>query len=154
MIRQKRNLCHLVNLGVLILLLTSMGCQSGPEPVTGTVPGWLEAIPIDESHYYAIGISGPTPRISDAWDQAIRRARAELGRVMISQVSSKGTIISSSSGQYVKEIVKILSDTELNYTEVIERWADRSGIYGPPEHFYVLVRIDKRTAQSVLRSVK
>ena len=154
MIRQKRNLCHLVNLGVLILLLTSMGCQSGPEPVTGTVPGWLEAIPIDESHYYAIGISGPTPRISDAWDQAIKRARAELGRVMISQISSKGTIISSSSGEYVKEIVKILSDTELNYTEVIERWADRSGVYGPPEHFYVLVRMEKRTAESVLRRIK
>jgi len=122
--------------------------------VVGTPPGWLESIPKDEGYYYAVGISGPTPRITDAWDQAIRRARAELGRVMISQVSSKGTIIRSSSGQYVKEIVKILSDTELNYTEVIERWSDRSGIYGPPEHFYVLVRIDKRTAQSVLRSVK
>ena len=154
MIRQKRNLCHLVNLGVLILLLTSMGCQSGPEPVSETVPGWLEAIPIDESHYYAIGISGPTPRISDAWDQAIKRARAELGRSIISHISSKGTIISSSSGEYVREIVKILSDTELNYTEVIERWADRSGIYGPPEHFYVLVRMEKRTAQSVLRRLK
>jgi len=154
MTRQTRYLWHLLNLGILTVLLTGMGCQSGPEPLVGTPPGWLESIPKDETHYYAIGVSGPTPRVSDAWDQAIRRARAELGRVMISQVSSKGTIISSSSGQYVKEIVKILSDTELNYTEVIERWADRSGIYGPPEHFYVLVRINKRTAQSVLRSVK
>ena len=154
MITQERNLCHLVNLGVLILLLTSMGCQSGPEPVSETVPGWLEAIPIDESHYYAIGISGPTPRISDAWDQAIRRARAELGKVIVSHVRSNGTIISSPGGEYVREIVRILSDAELNYTEVIERWADRSGIYGPPEHFYVLVRMEKRTAESVLRRIK
>jgi len=154
MIRQKRNLCHLVNLGVLILLLTSMGCQSGPEQVVETVPGWLESIPIDESHYYAMGISGPTPRVSDAWDQAIKRARAELGRLIISHITSKGTIISSSRGEYVREIVRILSDTELNYTEVIERWADRSGIYGPPEHFYVLVRMEKRTAESVLRRIK
>jgi hypothetical protein len=73
---------------------------------------------------------------------------------MISHVTSKGTIISTSSGEYVKEIVKILSDTELNYTEVIERWADRSGVYGPPGHFYVLVRIEKRRAESVLRSVR
>ena len=73
---------------------------------------------------------------------------------MISQVSSKGTIISSSSGQYVEEIVKILSDTELNYTEVIERWADRSGIYGLPEHVYVLVRMERGRAESVLRSIK
>ena len=154
MIRQKRNLCYLLNLVVLALLLTSKGCQSGPEPVTGTVPGWLESIPKDDSHYYAVGVSGPTPRVSDAWDQAIKRARAELGRLMISQISSKGTIISSSSGEYVTEIVKILSDTELNYTEVIERWADRSGVYGPPEHFYVLVRMEKRRAESVLRRIK
>lgn len=154
MIAQERNLCHLLNLVASVLLLTGMGCQTGPERVVETVPGWLESIPKDQSHYYAIGVSGPTPRVSDAWDQAIRRARAELGRLMISQISSKGTIISSSSGEYVREIVKILSDTELNYTEVIERWADRSGIYGPPEHFYVLVRMEKRRADSVLRRIK
>lgn len=73
---------------------------------------------------------------------------------MISHVTSKDTIISTSSGEYVKQIVEILSDTELNYTEVIERWADRSGVYGPPGHFYVLVRIEKRRAESVLRSVR
>lgn len=154
MIRQKRNLRHLLNFAILTLLLTGIGCQSGPEPVVETVPGWLESIPKDKSHYYAIGVSGPTPRVSDAWDQAVRRARAELGRVMISHVSSKDTIISSSSGEYVRQIVKILSDTELNYTEVIERFADRSGIYGPPEHYYVLVRMEKGRAESVLRSIK
>jgi len=73
---------------------------------------------------------------------------------MISHVTSKDTIISTSSGEYVKQIVEILSDTELNYTEVIERWADRSGVYGPPGHCYVLVRIEKRRAESVLRSVR
>ena len=154
MIRQKRKLRHLLIFGILTPLLACMGCSSGPEPVIDTVPGWLESIPQDQNHYYAIGISGPTPRVTDAWDQAILRARAELGRVMISHVTSKGTIISTSSGEYVKEIVKILSDTELNYTEVIERWADRSGVYGPPGHFYVLVRIEKRRAGSVLRSVR
>ena len=89
-----------------------------------------------------------------AWDQAIERARAELGRMVISHISSRGTIISSSSGEYVREIVKILSDTELNYTEVIGRWSDRSGAYGPLDHFYVLVRMEKGRAESVLRSIK
>jgi len=154
MIRQKRNLRHFLNSGILTLLLAGIGCQSGPKPVVQTVPGWLESIPRDQSHYYAVGVSGPIPRITEAWDQAIRRARAELGRLIISQVSSKGTIISSSSGQYVKEIISILSDTELNYTEVVERWTDRSGIYGPPEHFYVLVRMEKGRAKSVLRRIK
>jgi len=154
MVREKRDLRYLFNLGILLLFLTGMGCQSGPEPVVQTVPGWLESIPKDESHYYAIGVSGPTPRISDTWDQAIRRGRAELGRLIISHITSKGTIISTSSGEYVREIVRILSDTELNYTEVIERWVDRSGTYGPPEHFYVLVRIEKRKAESALRSIR
>lgn len=154
MIRQKRNLCHLLSFWILTLLLTGMGCESGPEPVVETVPGWVESIPRDETHYYAIGVSGPTPRITDAWDQAIRRARAELGRLIISHVTSQDSIISTSSGQYVRQVIETLSDSELNYTEVIERWADRSGVYGPPEHFYVLVRIEKGTAKSVLRGIK
>ena len=54
----------------------------------------------------------------------------------------------------VRETVRILSDTELNYTEVIERWADRSPIYGSPEHFYVLARMEKRRTESVLRRIK
>lgn len=151
MIREWRNLWFGT---ALILLLVYLGCQTSPAPIVDKPPGWLETIPQDATCYYAIGVSGPTPRVSDAWDQAIRRARAELGRMIISQVSSRGTIISSSSGEYVREIVKILSDTELNYTEVTGRWADRSGAYGPPEHFYVLVRMEKGRAESVLRSLK
>ena len=151
MIREWRNLlCGTT----LILLLVGLGCQTSLAPITETPPRWLETIPHDDTCYYAIGVSGPTPRVSDAWDQAIKRARAELGRMIISHISSRGTIISSSSGEYVREIVKILSDTELNYTEVIGRWADRSGAYGPSDHFYVLVRMEKRRAESVLRSIK
>jgi len=131
-----------------------MGCQSGPEPVVETAPEWLESIPKDERYYYAIGISGPTLKITDAWDQAIRRGRAELGRIIVSHITSHDTIISTSHGEYVREVIKILSDTELNYTEVIERWADRAGVYGPPEHFYVLVRMKKKRAESVLRRIK
>ena len=82
------------------------------------------------------------------------RARAELGRMIISRVRSDDISISTSSGQYVKEIVSILSDAELNYTEVIERWADRSGVYGPCDHFYVLIRMKKRIAESVLKRVR
>ena len=153
MIRKGITIHRLLLCGTLIILLSGMGC-SGPESVKDTVPGWLESIPRDKSYYYAIGVSGPTPRISDAWDQAVERARAELGRLMISHISSQGTIISSSSGEYVNEIVKILSDTELNYTEVIERWADRYGIYGPREHYYVLVRIERKRAESIVGSIK
>ena len=154
MVRQKRNLCLLLNVGILALLLTRMDCKSGPEPVVETTPGWVESIPKDKSHYYAIGVSDPTRRVPDAWDQAIRRARAELGRLIISHVTSQDSIISTSSGEYARQIVKIFSATELNYTEVIERWADRFDVYGPPEHFYVLVRIEKGRAESALRSIK
>jgi hypothetical protein len=131
-----------------------LGCQSSPEKIKEAPPGWLESVPHDEAYYYAIGVSGPTPRVSDAWDQAIKRARGELGRMIISQISSSGTVISSTSGEYVNEIIEILSDTELNYTEVIKRWADRFGSYGPCEHFYVLLRMEKARAESILRSIK
>jgi hypothetical protein len=136
--------------GILVLLLSTSSCRSTPEPA----PEWLDSIPQDKDHYYAVGISGPTPRISDSWDQAIKRARAELGRMIVSCVRSDDISISTSSGQYVKEILSILSDTELNYTEVIERWVDRSGVYGPRDHFYVLIRIEKRIAESVLKRVR
>jgi len=151
---QKRNRNHLCSLVILALLLVATGCKSGPEPAAEPTPGWIESIPKDDTHYYALGVSGPTPRIADAWDQAIRRALAELGRMIISHISSRDTIISISSGQYAREIVKILPETGLSYTEVVERWADRFGVYGPAEHFYVPVRIEKKRAESVLRSIK
>jgi hypothetical protein len=156
MIRTEGQAWHLLTFSVLILalLLTCFACRSKPESKAEAVPQWLESIPTDKDHYYAVGISGPTPRVTDAWDQAIRRARAELGRLIISHVRTEDTIIGTSSGDYVNEIVKILSDAELNYTEVVERWADRYGVYGPSEHYYVLVRMEKRRAELVLRRVK
>lgn len=141
---------YLFGFGILALLMAASGCGSTPEPA----PGWLDSIPQDKNYYYAVGISGPTPRISNAWDQAIKRARAELGRMIVSHVRSDDISVTTSSGQYVKEIVSILSDAELNYTEVIERWVDRSGVYGPRNHFYVLIRIEKRRAESVLKRVR
>lgn len=141
---------YLFGFGILALLMAASGCGSTPEPA----PGWLDSIPQDKNYYHAVGISGPTPRISNAWDQAIKRARAELGRMIVSHVRSDDISVTTSSGQYVKEIVSILSDAELNYTEVIERWVDRSGVYGPRNHFYVLIRIEKRRAESVLKRVR
>jgi len=141
---------YLFGFGILALLMATSGCGSSPEPA----PGWLDSIPQDKDNYYAVGISGPTPKISDAWDQAIKRARAELGRMIVSHVRSDDTSISTSSGQYVQEILSILSDAELNYTEVIERWVDRPGVYGPRDHFYVLIRMEKRIAESVLKRVR
>jgi len=74
--------------------------------------------------------------------------------MIISHVRSDDISVSTSRGQYVKEIVNILSDAELNYTEVTERWVDGSGVYGPRDHFYVLIRIEKRIAESVLKRVR
>ena len=141
---------YLFGFGILALLMAASGCGSTPEPA----PGWLDSIPQDGDYYYAVGISGPTPRISNAWDQAIKRARAELGRMIVSHVRSDDISVTTSSGQYVKDIISILSDAELNYTEVIERWVDRSGVYGPRNHFYVLIRMEKRRAESVLKTVR
>lgn len=97
MIGQERNRNHLCSFVILALLLVATGCKSGPEPVAEPTPGWIESIPKDDTRYYALGVSGLTPRIADAWDQAIRRARAELGRMIICHISSWDTIITTVS---------------------------------------------------------
>ncbi|NVM23612.1 MAG: LPP20 family lipoprotein [Desulfobacterales bacterium] len=147
---------YIIIFGVLILspLLIYAGCRSGPESMAQNVPGWLNSIPGDERYFYAVGISGATRSVKDAWDQAIKRARAELGRTIISHVTSKDMVICSTRGQYASQVIDILSDAELNFTEVIERWHDRFGKYGPPNHYYVLVRLEKKRAETILKSLK
>jgi hypothetical protein len=151
---QKKESYFLLNLGILFLTFLLLNCGTTSESVMGPVPEWIESTPDDSVYYYALGVSGPTPRINDAWDQAIKRARAELGRLIFTHVTSSDAIIASTRGEYVQQIVEILSDAELNYTEVVERWFDKHGSYGFPEHCYVLVRLEKKRAETVLRSVK
>ena len=109
---------------------------------------------MDDTYFYALGISGATRKIQDAWTQAANRARAELGRTIISHVSSSDLIVSTSRGEYTRQLIDILSDTELNYTEIIKRWFDQCGSYGPPGHYYVLIRMEKKSAAVALRGLK
>jgi hypothetical protein len=150
----QRKQTFVFKLGVLAFIFLLVGCGTTPETVNEPVPEWIESIPGDSVYYYALGVSGPTPRINDAWDQAIKRARAELGRLIFTHVRSNDVIIASTRGEYVQQLVEILSDAELNYTEVVERWFDKYGSYGFPEHCYVLVRLEKKRAEAVLRSVR
>ncbi len=147
--------CLLIcGLFVLPFFLTHTGCKSTPDPKAEKVPGWLNSLPRDDKYFYAVGISGQTRQIKDAWDQAIQRARAELGKTIITHVTSKDLIISTTSGEYSIQLIDTLSDTELNLTEVVERWYDRSGSYGPPNHYYVLVRLEKKRAESILKGLR
>ena len=82
------------------------------------------------------------------------RARAELGKTIITHITSHDLIISTTSGEYSAQLIEALSDAELNFTEVIERWYDRNGIYGLPDFYYVLVRLEKKRAEMLLRSLK
>lgn len=147
---------YLLIFGLLILpsLLTHTGCKSSPQPVAEKVPQWLTSIPHDDKYYYAVGVSGQTRKIKDAWDQAIQRARAELGKTIITHVTSKDLIISTTGGEYSRQIIDTLSDTELHFTEVVERWCDRFGSYGPSNHYYVLVRLEKKRAEVILRRLR
>jgi hypothetical protein len=143
-------------LGLLIILspVIHTGCRSGPDKRAESVPEWLYSTPSDDRYFYAVGISGQTRKTNEAWDQAIQRARAELGRTIFTHVTSKGLTISTTRGEYSSQIIDILSDTELNFTEVIERWYDRIGIYGPINHYYVLVRLEKKRAKMILQKIK
>ncbi len=138
----------------LLVILFIGGCASTPKCKSQDAPTWLTSIPTDDAYFYAVGISGRTRNVNDAWIQAGNRGRAELGRIIFSHVSSQDTIISTSRGQYTSQLIDILSDTELNYTEIIERWYDQCGDYGQPTYYYVLLRMSKKTAATVLRSLQ
>ena len=140
-----------VGIGCCMVLLLLIGCASTQKCHSQKVPVWLTSTPYDDSYFYAVGISGQTRKASDAWIQAGNRGRAELGRIIFSHVSSQDTIINTSRGQYSSQLIDILSDTDLNYTEIIERWHDRCGDYGSPHHYYVLLRMKKETAATILR---
>jgi len=138
----------------LLVIFFISGCASTPKCKSQDVPKWLTSTPHDDTYFYAIGISGRTRNVNDAWIQAGNRGRAELGRIIFSHVSSQDTIISTSRGQYTSQLIDILSDTELNYTEIIERWFDQCGDYGQANYYYVLLRMSKKTAATVLRSLQ
>ena len=141
-------------MGMVLILCLFTGCATTPECRKQSVPQWLQTMPVDETYFYGIGVSGRTRKVQDAWSQAANRARAELGRTIVSHVSSNDLIISTSRGEYSRQLIDILSDTELNYTEIIERWFDQCGSYGPPDHYYVLIRMKKTAAAAVLRKLK
>ncbi len=138
----------------LLVLLLIGGCASTPKCKSQDVPKWLTSTPHDDTYFYALGISGRTRNVNDAWIQAGNRGRAELGRIIFSHVSSQDMIISTTRGQYTSQLIDILSDTELNYTEIIERWYDQCGDYGQPNYYYVLLRMSRKTAATVLRSLQ
>ena len=130
------------------------GCMTSARPVADQVPDWIESPPRDERYYYGLGISGRTRKPADAWDQAALRARAELGKTIVSQVVSYDIIVSTERSEYTRQLIHLLSDTELNYTEIIERWRDRLGVYGARDHYYVLVRMEKKHAQKLLQRLR
>ncbi len=137
-----------------ICLLTDVACLHRKRHEGKNCPGWVNSIPSDRQHYYALGISGSTRVAREAYRQATQRARAELGRMIVIHVRSKGLFISTTDGQYTKEVIDILSDTELNFTEVAEIYYDRGGSCGPPDHHYVLVKVDKKRAKMILKSIR
>ena len=101
-----------------------------------------------------MGISGKTRSVKDAWNQAAQRGRAELGKIIVTRVASKDLVISTNRSEYSRQVIEALSDTELHFTEVIARWYDASGKYGPPKMYYVLVRMKREDAEDVLRKMR
>jgi hypothetical protein len=93
------------------LSIITTGCITTPEPEKKSAPQWVNSVPHDEKYFYAVGISGPTRNIKDAWNQAIQRARAELGKTIITHITSHDLIISTTDGEYSSQLIEALSDT-------------------------------------------
>jgi len=137
-----------------LLIVSASGCTTTPEKNPVQVPEWLTTTPYDDRYFYAVGVSGQTRSIKDAWNQATQRARAELGKTIITQVASKDLVISTNESDYSRQVIEAMSDTELHFTEIIGRWNDRVGEYGPPNHYYLLVRMEKKRAAKLLKRIK
>ena len=138
---------------ILIVITLFTSCyygKSAGRPAL-SVPEWVNNPPINERYYYAVGRSGPLIPVNDAWEQAKERGRAEIGRYIVSHIKSSFTSIQSTGGDYEDEIVETLSDTKLNYTEVVSQWHDVDGINGNKNHFYVLIRIERSKADELIR---
>jgi len=137
-----------------LLIVSASGCKTTPAANPVQVPEWLTTTPYDDHYFYAVGVSGQTRSIKDAWNQATQRARAELGKTIITQVASKDLVISTNESDYSRQVIEAMSDTELHFTEIIGRWNDQIGEYGPPNHYYVLVRMEKKQAEKLLKRIK
>ena len=139
---------------VLGIIALAAGCHHKTAWSDQPVPDWLSSTPADDRYLYAVGISGKTRSVKDAWNQATQRGRAELGKIIVTRVASKDLVISTNRSDYSRQVIEALSDTELHFTEAIARWYDANGTYGPPEMYYVLVRMDRQDAENVLRTVR
>ena len=139
---------------VVPFLLTDVSCLFRRGHGDNDCPGWLTSIPTDKNYYYGLGISGSTRVAREAYLQATQRGRAELGRTIVTHIRSEDLIIASTKSQYTKQVINTLSDTELNFPEVAEIFYDRDGNCGPADHYYVLVRIEKKRAEMILWSIK
>ncbi len=141
-----------------VLILCTVGLATGCHQQTaGTgqqIPDWLNTAPSDDRYYYAVGMSGKTRSAKDAWNQAAQRGRAELGKTIITRIASKDLVISTNRSEYSRQVIEALSDTELHFTEVIARWYDAGGMYGPPKYYYVLVRMGREDAERILRNTQ
>ena len=144
-------------IGPILMLCTLAlvaGCHSKSAGTGEPVPDWLGSKPDDDRYIYAVGISGKTRSARDAWNQAAQRGRAELGKIIVTRVASKDLVISTNRSEYSRQVIEALSDTELHFTEVIARWYDADGQYGPPKMYYVLVRMQRKDAQEILRRMQ
>ena len=139
---------------VLGMLSLASGCYPHTAGGNQPVPDWLTSAPDDDRYLYAVGISGKTRNVKDAWNQAAQRGRAELGKIIVTRVASKDLVISTNSSEYSRQVIEVLSDTELHFTEVIARWYDARGRYGPPKYYYVLVRMTREDAADILRKLQ
>lgn len=144
----------LVLCSVVIAMALTAGCRSQTAGSDEPVPDWLTSMPNYDRYLYAVGISGKTRSVKDAWNQAAQRGRAELGKTIVTRIASKDLVISTNRSEYSRQVIEALSDTELHFTEVIARWYDANGKYGPPEYYYVLVRMERKDAAAILRKMK
>ncbi|MFH1707336.1 MAG: LPP20 family lipoprotein [Planctomycetota bacterium] len=120
-------------------------------PKAEKYPAWVNQIPKDDQFVYAVGYSGRTMNPTDSMKYARENARKEMASMIKTSIVS---VIETQDFQRHEDVSMesiSVTDEDLQGSEVIEQWVDRTGVSGGnPGTTYVLLRLDRATFNRLL----
>lgn len=137
-----------IPLALLLALVVCCGCAA-KQPMSVSVPAWVNGEPKVEGMICAVGVSESTYFAEDAIETAARNGRAELARTISVTIKSVMLDVSSDRRSFTDEanVQQVqLSDVEavLNQSKTIETWFDEAGAASLGKSMtYALVCMDR-----------
>lgn len=127
----------------LTLGLAAASCRA-PGSSTRAIPPWVAGKSLsDEQFVYAVGACPLTSVPADREERAIQNARAELGRVIRTEVHSTTEQSQTMNQEAYQGHSESQSQAVLRESEVVDKWLDQDGLMGSRGTLWVLVRLPR-----------